>query len=247
MYWYLALRAQSICANWQDQKIIREIMVFLQSHGVGTTSATRIYKTYREKAIEIVSQNPYQLAKDIRGIGFISADTIAGNLGIAKNSLVRARAGIAHVLLEATSDGHCGLPKEILIQSSQKLLEIEKDLIELAIVEEIKLKSLVADTLNNIETIFLTSYYVYEKNIAKILLNLAKSPVLWNQTDTTEILPIVEKQLNIKLCAPTGRAAKRLSESTGLEATTLYTGCLKLIQLTVASNVMRNLRCYVII
>ena len=263
------IRAQSICANWQDQKIIREIMVFLQSHGVGTTSATRIYKTYREKAIEIVSQNPYQLAKDIRGIGFISADTIAGNLGIAKNSLVRARAGIAHVLLEATSDGHCGLPKEILIQSSQKLLEIEKDLIELAIVEEIKLKSLVADTLNNIETIFLTSYYVYEKNIAKILLNLAKSPVLWNQTDATEILPIVEKQLNIKLaksqklaiskalesklmvitggpgtgkttlvnallktlaakklniklCAPTGRAAKRLSESTGLEATTIH-------------------------
>jgi exodeoxyribonuclease V alpha subunit len=244
-------------------------MVFLQSHGVGTTRATRIYKTYGEKAIEIVSQNPYQLAKDIRGIGFISADTIAGNLGIAKNSLVRARAGIAHVLLEATSDGHCGLPKEILIQSSQKLLEIEKDLIELAIVEEIKLKSLVADTLNNIETIFLTSYYVYEKNIAKILLNLAKSPVLWNQTDTTEILPIVEEQLNIKLaksqklaiskalesklmvitggpgtgkttlvnallktlaakklniklCAPTGRAAKRLSESTGLEATTIH-------------------------
>ena len=263
------IRAQSICANWQDQKIIREIMVFLQSHGVGTTSATRIYKTYREKAIEIVSQNPYQLAKDIRGIGFISADTIAGNLGIAKNSLVRARAGVAHVLLEATSDGHCGLPKEILIQSSQKLLEIEKDLIELAIVEEIKLKSLVADTLNNIETIFLTSYYVYEKNIAKILLTLAKSPVLWNQIDTTEILPIVEKQLNIKLaksqklaiskalesklmvitggpgtgkttlvnallktlaakklniklCAPTGRAAKRLSESTGLEATTIH-------------------------
>ncbi len=263
------IRAQSICANWQDQKIIREIMVFLQSHGVGTTRATRIYKTYGEKAIEIVSHNPYQLAKDIRGIGFVSADTIAGNLGIAKNSLVRARAGVAHVLLEATSDGHCGLPKEILIQSSQKLLEIEKDLIELAIVEEIKLKSLVADTLNNIETIFLTSYYVYEKNIAKILLNLAKSPVLWNQTDTTEILPIVEEQLNIKLaksqkfaiskalesklmvitggpgtgkttlvnallktlaakklniklCAPTGRAAKRLSESTGLEATTIH-------------------------
>lgn len=109
-------------------------MVFLQSHGVGTTMATRVYKTYGEKAVEIVSQNPYQLAKDIRGIGFVSADTIAGNLGIAKNSLVRARAGIAHVLLEATSDGHCGLPKEILIQSSQKLLKIEKDLIELAIV-----------------------------------------------------------------------------------------------------------------
>ena len=263
------IRAQSICSNWQDQKIIREIMVFLQSHGVGTTRATRIYKTYGEKAIEVVSQNPYQLAKDIRGIGFVSADMIAGNLGIAKDSLVRARAGVAHVLLEATSDGHCGLPKEILVQNSAKLLEIEKDLIELAIAEELKLKSLVLDTLNNIDTVFLTSYYVYEKNIAKILLNLAKSPVLWDKTDTTTIIPLVEKELNItlaesqklaidkaldnrlmvitggpgtgkttlvnsllktlaakklniKLCAPTGRAAKRLSESTELEATTIH-------------------------
>lgn len=263
------IRAQSICSNWQDQKIIREIMIFLQSHGVGTTRATRIYKTYGERAIEVVSQNPYQLAKDIRGIGFVSADTIAGNLGIAKDSLVRARAGVAHVLLEATSDGHCGLPKETLIQNSAKLLEIEKDLIELAIVEEIKLKTLVTDTLNNIETIFLTSYYVYEKNIAKILLGLAKSPVSWEKTDTATIIPLVEKELNIKLaesqklaidkalcnrvmvitggpgtgkttlvnsllktlaakklniklCAPTGRAAKRLSESTGLEATTIH-------------------------
>ena len=194
---------------------------------------------------------------------------IAGNLGIAKDSLVRARAGVAHVLLEATSDGHCGLPKEILVQNSAKLLEIEKDLIELAIAEEIKLKSLVTDTLNNINTIFLASYYVYEKNIAKILLNLAKSPVSWGKTDTTTIIPSVEeelnitlaesqklaidkaldnrlmvitggpgtgkttlvnsllktlaaKKLNIKLCAPTGRAAKRLSESTGLEATTIH-------------------------
>lgn len=262
------IRAQSICNNWQDQKIIREIMVFLQSHGVGTTRATRIYKTYGEKAIEIVSQNPYQLAKDIRGIGFISADTIASNLGIAKDSLVRARAGIAHVLLEATSDGHCGLPKEALIQNSQKLLEIKKELVELAILEEIKLKSLVVDTLNNVETIFLAAYYVYEKNIAKILLNLAKSPVLWDQADMATIIPSVEDKLKIrlatsqklaiekaletrvivitggpgtgkttlvsallkvlatklriKLCAPTGRAAKRLSESTGMEATTIH-------------------------
>ena len=263
------IRAQSICNNWQDQKVIREIMVFLQSHGVGTTRATRIYKTYGEEAIAVVSRNPYQLAKDIRGIGFISADTIADNLGIEKNSLVRARAGVAHVLLEATSDGHCGLPKETLIQNSAELLEIDKDLIELAIVEEMKSKTLVTDTLNNIETIFLTSYYVYEKNIAKILLRLAKSPVLWDRTDTATIIPSVEKELNIKLaesqklaidkalnnrvivitggpgtgkttlvnsllktlvtkklniklCAPTGRAAKRLSESTGLEATTIH-------------------------
>ena len=263
------IRAQSICLNWKDQKIIREIMVFLQSHGVGTTRATRIYKTYGAKAIELVSSNPYQLAKDIRGIGFISADTIANNLGIEKHSLVRARAGIAHVLLEATSNGHCALPKELLIQHSEKLLEIPRDLIELAIEEEVRIKSLVIDNLNDCISIFLAGYYEYEKAIAKRLLDLVKSSVQWSTIDTDIILPLVEedlniklaasqkvaistalksklmvitggpgtgkttlvnallktlasKNLNIKLCAPTGRAAKRLSESTGLEAKTIH-------------------------
>jgi exodeoxyribonuclease V alpha subunit len=84
-------------------------MIFLQSHGVTTSKATRIYKTYGVKAIEVVSENPYRLAKDIYGIGFISADKIACNLGIKKDSLIRAQAGIHYVLLEATSDGNCGL------------------------------------------------------------------------------------------------------------------------------------------
>ena len=112
---------------------------------------------------------------------------------------MRARAGVSHVLLEATSDGHCGLPQELLIQNSQKLLEIEKDLMELAVAEEIKLKSLITDTLNDIDTIFLTSYYVYEKNIAKILLTLANSPVSWDKTDTTVVIPLVEEELGIQL------------------------------------------------
>jgi len=262
-------RAKSICTNWQDQKIIREIMVFLQSHGVGTSRATRIYKTYGDKAIEIVSKNPYQLAKDIRGIGFISADTIAGNLGIAKDSLDRARAGVSHVLLEATSQGHCGLPKEILIENSQKLLDIERSLIEAAILEEIKQQGLTLDYLDQGITIFLTSYYIYEKQIAQILLKLVKLPILLDNCDVAESITKVEaelsiqlassqkkaikiasqnrimiitggpgtgkttlvksllkvistKKLKIKLCAPTGRAAKRLSESTGYEATTIH-------------------------
>ena len=263
------IRAKSIRTNWQDQKIIREIMVFLQSHGVGTTRATRIYKTYGDKAIEIVSKNPYQLAKDIRGIGFISADTIAGNLGIAKDSLDRARAGVSHVLLEATSQGHCGLPKETLIENSQKLLDIEKNLIEAAILEEIKQQGLTLDYLDQELTIFLTSYYIYEKQIAQILLKLVKLPILLDNCDVAESITKVETDLNIqlasnqkeaikiasqnrimvitggpgtgkttlvksllkvistqklkiKLCAPTGRAAKRLSESTGYEATTIH-------------------------
>lgn len=263
------IRAQSICANWQDQKVIREIMIFLQSHGIGTTRATRIYKTYGERAIEIVSQNPYQLAKDITGIGFISADTIAGNLGIAKDSLIRARAGIAHVLLEATANGHCGLPKNILIQDTSKLLAIDNTIIQSALAAELNSQALIADNLNNHEAIFLAGYYAYEKNIAKILLSLSKAAISWKVDDYKQSLHLLEQQqaiilaesqkaaitlaisnkvtiitggpgtgkttlvnillkllqsknLKIKLCAPTGRAAKRLSESTGFPATTIH-------------------------
>lgn len=263
------VRAAIITNNWKDQKVIRDIMVFLQSHGVSTTKATRIYKTYGDKSIEVVSENPYRLAEDIHGIGFISADKIAEHLGIQKNSLIRARAGLAHVLLEATSDGHCGLPTELLISNSQKLLEIEQSIIEQAIMEEMKLKTLTADFLNNIETIFLTSYYVYEKHIASTLITLSKEQVPWGSIDSSKAIPWVEKKLNIKLadaqkiaidealqnkamvitggpgtgkttlvnsilsilkakrlniklCAPTGRAAKRLSEKTNIEALTIH-------------------------
>ena len=263
------VRAKSICNNWKDQKIVREIMVFLQSHGVGTTRATRIFKTYGEEAIAIVSKNPYQLAKDIRGIGFVSADAIAGNLGIAKDSLIRARAGLSHILLEATSNGHCALLRQTLIQNTQKLLEIDINLIELAIAKEIELKSIICDLIEDQSCIFLASYHFYEKRIAKLLLSIKGSDIPWGDNDALELIPKIEeelniqladnqkeavfkalsnklmvvtggpgtgkttlvktllkvlesKKLNIKLCAPTGRAAKRLSETTGLEATTIH-------------------------
>jgi exodeoxyribonuclease V alpha subunit len=100
-------------------------MIFLHSHGVSTSRAVRIYKAYGDKAIETVRANPYTLAKDIHGIGFKSADTIAQKLGIARDSIMRALAGIMHALLEATGDGHCALPKEELIEQAAKLLEID--------------------------------------------------------------------------------------------------------------------------
>lgn len=262
-------RAASIRNNWRSQKIVREIMVFLQSHGVGTARATRIYKTYGDKAIEIVSENPYRLAKDIHGIGFVSADQIAANLGIGRDSLIRAQAGINYVLLEATSNGHCGLPIGTMIQDTTKLLEVEEAIVKAALEEEIKSGSLTRDDINNVEAVFLSSYYVYEKYIAGFLLSLSGEEVKSKQTDYDNAMKEVEGQLNIKLaetqkiavkealknkvtvitggpgtgkttliksiltilkaeelqiklCAPTGRAAKRLGESTGLEAVTIH-------------------------
>jgi exodeoxyribonuclease V alpha subunit len=100
-------RRKRIADAWQEAKQVREIMLFLHSHGVGTSRAVRIFKTYGEQAIEKVRCNPYTLAKDIHGIGFATADQIAQKVGIPRDSINRARAGIDHVLLEATSDGHC--------------------------------------------------------------------------------------------------------------------------------------------
>ena len=107
-------RRRKIKEAWAEQKVIREIMVFLHSNGVSTSRAVRIYKTYGEDAIEKVRTDPYRLAKDIPGIGFKTADKIAQKIGIPVDSLIRACAGLSHVLLEATGEGHCALPVELL-------------------------------------------------------------------------------------------------------------------------------------
>src|SRR6202140_1115942 len=117
------VRAGRITAAWAEQKAVREIMVFLHSHGVGTARAVRIYKTYGVDAIQVMSENPYRLARDIRGIGFKTADAIAMKLGVDKTAMIRVRAGISYALTEAMDEGHCGLPIEELIPLAEKLLE----------------------------------------------------------------------------------------------------------------------------
>ncbi len=117
-------RAERITAGWAEQQVIREIMLFLHSNGVGTSRAVRIYKTYGADAVQLISENPYRLARDIRGIGFRTADQIAAKLGIDKTAMIRVRAGISFALAEAMDDGHCGLPYEDLIAQTQELLEV---------------------------------------------------------------------------------------------------------------------------
>ncbi len=262
-------RIDKITKNWQEQKIVREIMVFLQSNGVGTTRATRIYKTYGDQSISLVKDNPYRLAKDIRGIGFLSADKIAKNLGIKENSIIRARAGIGFTLMEALSDGHVALPVDLLLNNAEKLLSINKSILEEALNLELKEEFLTKDQIGEIDFIFLSGYYTYEKNIATKLLSLQRDKMPWDRIDTDKAIEWVEekqniklainqknaimkaitnkvlvltggpgtgkttilnciikilsaKKVKIKLCAPTGRAAKKMSEATGREALTIH-------------------------
>ena len=120
------VRAKRIVAAWAEQKVIREIMVFLHSHGVGTARAVRIFKNYGSDAIQVMSENPYRLARDIRGIGFKTADAIAARLGFEKTALIRVRAGIGYALSEAMDEGHCGLPVGELIPLAERLLECQR-------------------------------------------------------------------------------------------------------------------------
>ena len=126
-------RAKRIKEAWTAQKSVRDIMIFLQGHGIGSSHAAKIFKQYGENAIVVVRENPYRLAKDISGIGFRTADGIAAKLGIEKDSIHRLKAGVVHTLDRATDEGHTCLPREELIEHARELLEAEVAPIENAI------------------------------------------------------------------------------------------------------------------
>ena len=152
--------------------MIRAIMLFLHSHGVGTSRAVRIFKTYGADAVQVISENPYRLARDIRGIGFKSADQIAMRLGIEKTAMIRARAGIAYALAEAMDEGHCGLPTEELQALAAELLEIPAEVVDAALALELAEGAVVADTVEGRACVFLTSLHRAEQGIAERLLRL---------------------------------------------------------------------------
>jgi exodeoxyribonuclease V alpha subunit len=263
------VRARRITDAWAEQKIVREIMVFLHSHTVGTARAVRIYKTYGVDAVQVMTENPYRLARDIRGIGFKTADTIAMKLGIEKTAMIRVRAGISYALAEAMDGGHCGLPAEELVPLAVELLEVDKGLVQTAMDLELAGGTVIADTVGETACIFLAGLYKAEKVIAERLLRLANETLPWPYIDPEKALPWIEqktglrlaetqvvairlalvsktmvitggpgvgkttivnsilrilsaKGVNILLCAPTGRAAKRMSEATGFEAKTIH-------------------------
>jgi exodeoxyribonuclease V alpha subunit len=259
------MRAKRITDAWAEQKIIREIMVFLHTNGVGTARAVRIYKTYGVDAVQVMTENSYRLARDIRGIGFKTADAIAMKLGVEKTAMIRVRAGISYALTEAMDDGHCGLPTEELVLLAVELLEIPKELVQTALAEGTVIVATVGET----ACVLLGGLYRAEQVIAERILRLANGKLPWRDIDAEKALPWVEqktglslaesqvaairvaliskvlvitggpgvgkttivnailrildaKGVNLLLCAPTGRAAKRMTEATGFEAKTIH-------------------------
>lgn len=262
-------RRKRIKDAWAEQKVIREIMVFLHSHGVSTSRAVRIYKTYGEGAIEQVRSNPYALARDIQGIGFKTADQIAQRLGIPPDSLVRACAGLSHVLLEATGQGHCALPVALLKDEAGRLLLVDDTLVTTALERTLGGGELVRETVGGEDLVFLPHLKRAEEGIAARLRALAALPpayppldldkaLAWYQEKAAQtlapsqqaalrqaltrrvlvvtggpgvgkttlvnaILRILRaKRVRCLVCAPTGRAAKRLAETTGGDASTIH-------------------------
>ena len=164
---------------WAEQKVIREIMVFLHSHGVSTSRAVRIYKTYGEDAIEKVRTDPYRLAKDIHGIGFKTADQIAQKIGIPVDSLLRACAGLSHVLIEATGDGHCALPVELLRDEAGKLLLVDDKIVTEALERTLASGDLVRETISGEELVFLPHLKRAEEIVAARISESTGIPIFW--------------------------------------------------------------------
>ena len=264
------MRRASIKTAWNEQKSVREIMTFLFSHGVSTGRAFRIYKAYGEGAIDKVRMDPYCLARDIHGIGFQTADTIAASLGIPRDSDLRARAGIEYVLQQLTDEGHCAYPRPQLCEAAVRILDIPEVIVEAALTHLIAERRIVpSDIPGREDLVCLASLDYAEHQLAKHMQQLAQGAHPCPGIDAAKALEWVQAQIaltldeaqaiavksalnskitvitggpgvgkttlirallkifrarrqKVVLCAPTGRAAKRISETTGGEAKTIH-------------------------
>jgi len=270
-------RVAMIKTAWDEQKEIRDVMLFLQSHNVSSGYATKIFKQYGNQAIEIVSRNPYQLATDIFGIGFLTADRIAREMGFEKDSALRIQAGILYVLNQMAEDGHVYYPYDGLLDKCAEILEVDAYPVADAVKYLAGGKKICVETIagpahdptGSDPAVYLSKYYTCETGIAAMLKRLMHTPKVIRAIDTDRALAWVQEQLsfalaekqaeavadaakskimvitggpgtgkttiirailtiferlkvNIKLAAPTGRAAKQMGEATGKAATTIH-------------------------
>jgi exodeoxyribonuclease V alpha subunit len=268
-------RLDIIRRAWEEQKQVREVMLFLQTHNISTAYAPKIFKQYGTQAVAVMQENPYQLATDIFGIGFLTADQMAAKLGFEKDNPVRLEAGLLYTLQNLSNEGHVFYPLGALLTKSQEILEADQELIgqalsRLAFRQEIMVEEPWDREAGQDErAVYLTGFYLAETHAAKRLklllqaqqqlpfvdpakaldwvqqrLNLTLAPQqakavtmsLRNKvliitggpgTGKTTIINAILKiwgrlGVNIMMAAPTGRAAKRMSEVTGQEAKTIH-------------------------
>lgn len=262
-------RVDRIKKSWEEQKEIKNIMLFLQGHDVSTSHATKIYRQYGNDSISVVQENPYRLADDIWGIGFKTADTIAKKLGFDHEKYVRIRSGVLYTLNRLSEEGHCYATRQMLLETGAELLEVSQDLIGSTVDQMITDEDVIVEkALSDQEAIYLPPFYFSEVGVAKRMKAMLESKEgirintdglaerIQNRTGlnyddvqmqailtavqskvlvltggpgtgkTTTTLGIItafrEAKAEILLAAPTGRAAKRLSEATGMEAKTIH-------------------------
>ncbi|MBI2439751.1 MAG: AAA family ATPase, partial [Lentisphaerae bacterium] len=193
-------RREQIKAAWNEQKAVRDIMIFLHGHGVGTAQAIRIYRVYGDDAIALVRANPYRLAADIWGIGFKTADKIAMELGIPPQSVLRAQAGIIYTLQTLKEEGHCYCPREELLANAERLLTISRAVLEEALALELGHQTLIEEE----NAIYLAALYYAETGIAEQLARLLKTPPRWLPADTAKAIAWAAGRMRITFA--TGQA-----------------------------------------
>jgi exodeoxyribonuclease V alpha subunit len=263
-------RFKRIRQSWEDQKEVRKLMLFLTEHGITSGRAVRIYRTYGHEAIAKIKANPYQLADDIRGIGFKTADELAAKLGIDRNSPYRARAAVLYSLQELAGEGHCGFPESGVVEHTIKLVEIDAQIVEAAVQAAAQDRSVIREDVDGEPWLYLASLHRAELGLAKSVLRIASArPHPLPRIDVEKAIAWVEQRLNIQLAvgqkeavrqacqhkllvitggpgvgkttlvrsileifaakemkcvltAPTGRAAKRLAETTERTAKTVH-------------------------
>lgn len=266
-------RTEMIRTAWQEQKQIKEVMLFLQGVNISTSLAVRIYKQYGDGSISVVRNQPYRLAADVWGIGFKTADTIAKAVGIPHDSPQRIKAGLQYTLSEATDNGHCFLPQPNLVGDAVKILEVEAGAVVPCLEELVAEEGVVREEIAGFPAVYLVPFHRAERNLAESLLSLLRTgrdrlqafqAVDWAKalewlkkrtgnelaaeqeeavrlalTEKVAVLTggpgcgksftvrsvvelAVAKKAKVVLAAPTGRAAKRLTELTGHEATTVH-------------------------
>ncbi len=211
------MRIEMIRKAWEEQKEIRQVMIFLQSFGISPVLAGKIYKQYGDHSISIVRENPYRLSVDVFGIGFITADKLAEELGIARDSGARAEAGVLHVLRQCVDEGHVYYPRVPLIQRCQKLLEVDREIISRAVESLAADGKVVLDRLKGFpdrdESVYLPPYYTSEKGVALSISRLLDHPRSVQAIDTDKALAWVQQRLAITLAEKQIEAVKSAMEN----------------------------------